>query len=72
MVFTVITGGITVTGDLDIFLGLTEVPNSIDAIGSWLGIVLASPYPVLPPTFFIVEVVAEFEIISFTDDVYSS
>jgi len=35
MVFTVITGGITVTGDLDIFLGLTEVPNSIDAIGSW-------------------------------------
>ena len=72
MVFTVITGGITVTGDLDIFLGLTEVPNSIDAIGSWLGIALASPYPVLPPHFFMVEVVAEFEIISFTDDVYSS
>ena len=32
--FTVILGGVTVIGDLVIFFGLTEAPNSIEAIGS--------------------------------------
>lgn len=35
-------GGVTATGDLDIF-GLTEAPNSICTIGSCAGSVLAIP-----------------------------
>ena len=36
-------GGVTATGDLDIFFGLTEAPNSICTIGSCAGSVLAIP-----------------------------
>jgi hypothetical protein len=36
-------GGVTVIGDLLIFFGFTEAPNSIEAIGSWLLLLLARP-----------------------------
>ena len=41
--FTVMLGGVTVIGDLLIFFGFTEAPNSIEAIGSWVLLLLAKP-----------------------------
>ena len=41
--FTLILGGVTVIGNLVIFLGFTDVPNSIVTIGSWFFITLANP-----------------------------